>query len=93
MTDIEKLIKEKEEELNQKREKLLNQREQYLNDREQLISLKEKNLENKLLETELTKPVDKKDDPIEIAKSMIAEMSKELISELKEKEKAYREQV
>ena len=54
--------------------------------------MKEKLLENKRLELEVDKQSDGK-DPIEIAKSMLAEMSKELIAELKEKETAYKQQV
>ena len=93
MTDIERIIKEQEDELRQKREHILSMREQYLNDREQLIDLKEKYLDNRMLEVELGKTEENKADPIELAKSMLAEMSKELIAELKEKEAAYKKQV
>ena len=93
MTEIERLIKEQEESLKQKREHILSMREQYLNDREQLIELKEKYAENRMLEVELGKTEENRTDPIEIAKSMLAEMSKELIAELKQKEATYKEQV
>lgn len=93
MTDIERIIKEQEENLKQKREVIISMREQYLNEREQLIELKEKYIENRMLEVELGKKEECKIEPIEIAKSMLAEMSKELIQELKQKEAAYKEQI
>lgn len=93
MTEIERIIKEQEESLKKKRENIISMREQYLDDREQLLELKEKYVENRMLEVELGKKEECKADPIEIAKSMLAEMSKELIQELKQKEQAYKEQV
>lgn len=92
MIGVEIIIKEKEEKLRLQRESILLAREQYVTDKEQLLELKEKLLENKRLELEVDKQSDGK-DPIEIAKSMLAEMSKELIAELKEKETAYKQQV
>ena len=92
MAEIERIIKEQEEKLRLQRESILLVREQYVTDREQLLELKEKLFENKRLELEVNTQNEER-DPIEIAKSMLAEMSKELIAELKEKETAYKQQV
>lgn len=89
MTELEKIIRDKEQNLIKEKENILKLRERYLDDKEELLNLKEQLI---MESRQSDKPADS-GLSLDLAKETIENMRKDMLSDIKNKSNMYKKQL